>query len=1021
MTPEPPAPEAEKGTIEHYSFELYEPEMVQTPAPEVEEGKLEYYFFEAHEPVEAPAPEIEKGELETYFFELYEPPEVPPAPEIEKGELEYYIFEPYEPQISQPPAPEVEKGELEYYFFELYEPETVLVPPAPEVEQTGIVYHYVFELHEPIPVEAPAPEIETGELEYYFFELYEPQMPEVPPAPETEKGELKHYIFDVHEPEISEPPAPEPEIEEGKIEYYFFELYEPETIEKGKIEHYIFEPHIVETPAPEPEIEEGKIEYYLFELYEPETIEKGKLQHYFFDPYELAIIEVPAPEPEIMKDWIEPPPFPPPPPTWMPVPAPEEEPEYVDLYELVVIDVPVPEPDIEPEVVIAGPAPEPEEEIEFAPIPPPFVIPSWPLNAPTSEFPDRFSPEEEFSLVIDLDIDFDDDFQSELDPVMSGEASRGNQNEIKPGGSKERLAEFGGESRGGEIQGGSGSRQERGAEAREDLVKVSERMPEQTRKESSRVAKDVGASQDLERFLLGKPDFSTPSFDVYITAIGEEVDSRRKLLGSDDGEHLAHSFNRWWEASSQKSQKDRATSGDALQFFDIPISTAGEVEMEPSGRTLLQDDGGDEDFGSSLVSSFFSPSVGATTAAEKAPEPEKKKEESDAPGELDLNNIDLPVENEGFPGCTTIEQIMESDLVTSAGGFSIVGQLVSKSGFLEGLKFPSMKSTWFVPSDTAFENLPEGLSLDQLLNDTSIRNNNFIRKMMLYNMVSGSYLSEDFEDGLVLKSLYSTPLLATPGAFTNKTRQEAVLTLKETNGNWTVVGGGHSASIVVDNIQFCQTVVHIIDEVLFPPDDGTFLPSSANSEPCNSITGRLGSLIGTLHFSILRRLLQKGGFDKELGNPNLQATIFAPVDDAFLNLPPPYSIDRMLNDNSPSTITQLQKLMLFHTVPKRMRGEDLIDGQYFPTYLGFYSQPPAAQANSSRLLIHQHGNETTVEGGSTMANVLIRDMGELAMHERNKQNLLCLMRGSFSAFFLLLFVGIRMGELWKRDYTHILA
>lgn len=117
------------------------------------------------------------------------------------------------------------------------------------------------------------------------------------------------------------------------------------------------------------------------------------------------------------------------------------------------------------------------------------------------------------------------------------------------------------------------------------------------------------------------------------------------------------------------------------------------------------------------------------------------------------------------------------------------------------------------------------------------------------------------------------------------------------------------------------------------------------------------------------------GFDKELANQGLTATIFAPVDEAFRNLPPPYCINRMLYDDSPEVITELQKLLLFHTVPKRMRGEELVDGTELPTYLGFYSQPQDSQGQSSRLSIHQQGNVTTVAGGGSVAQILLTDMG----------------------------------------------
>lgn len=67
------------------------------------------------------------------------------------------------------------------------------------------------------------------------------------------------------------------------------------------------------------------------------------------------------------------------------------------------------------------------------------------------------------------------------------------------------------------------------------------------------------------------------------------------------------------------------------------------------------------------------------------------------------------------------------------------------------------------------------------------------------------------------------------------------------------------ATIVLSDIHFCKTVVHLVDHVLTPPDYETFVPTNPDSEPCNSIVGRLGSLVGSVHFSILRRLLKKAG------------------------------------------------------------------------------------------------------------------------------------------------------------------
>lgn len=109
------------------------------------------------------------------------------------------------------------------------------------------------------------------------------------------------------------------------------------------------------------------------------------------------------------------------------------------------------------------------------------------------------------------------------------------------------------------------------------------------------------------------------------------------------------------------------------------------------------------------------------------------------------------------------------------------------SGFLESLQYPSRNSTWFISSDSAFRNLTNGLQIEELIRDTSVRNNNFIRKLLLYNMVNGSFAQDDFYDGQYLESLYSAPVLASPGAFSNKTREQAGLVVRGKPGNWSIV------------------------------------------------------------------------------------------------------------------------------------------------------------------------------------------------------------------------------------------
>lgn len=109
------------------------------------------------------------------------------------------------------------------------------------------------------------------------------------------------------------------------------------------------------------------------------------------------------------------------------------------------------------------------------------------------------------------------------------------------------------------------------------------------------------------------------------------------------------------------------------------------------------------------------------------------------------------------------------------------------SGFLDSLQFPSLNTTWFISSDAAYLDRSKGFDIRRILQDTSIQNNNYIRKLLLYNMVYKNYYASDFKDGLVMKPLYSSPLLANPGAFSNQTREKAIFTMKQERGNWTIV------------------------------------------------------------------------------------------------------------------------------------------------------------------------------------------------------------------------------------------
>lgn len=78
------------------------------------------------------------------------------------------------------------------------------------------------------------------------------------------------------------------------------------------------------------------------------------------------------------------------------------------------------------------------------------------------------------------------------------------------------------------------------------------------------------------------------------------------------------------------------------------------------------------------------------------------------------------------------------------------------------------------------------------------------------------------------------------------------------------------------------------------------------------------------------------GLEEELRNPSLKATIFAPTDDAWWNMPEPYSVSRLLTESSAEVTNELQKLLLYHVVAGRVTNADIVDSRSYVTFLGSF-------------------------------------------------------------------------------------
>ena len=179
--------------------------------------------------------------------------------------------------------------------------------------------------------------------------------------------------------------------------------------------------------------------------------------------------------------------------------------------------------------------------------------------------------------------------------------------------------------------------------------------------------------------------------------------------------------------------------------------------------------------------------------------------------------------------------------------------------------------TVFAPTDAAFAALPPGV-LDDLLADTAK-----LQQVLLYHVLSGRVRSTDLVDGPVTTLQGAPATIAVAGP--------------------TIDG----VSIIAADIEALNGVIHVIDEVLLPPNIVEIAIANTN-------------------FSTLVTAVVAAGLADTLANDG-PFTVFAPTDAAFAALPPGV-LDDLLADPD-----YLRQVLLYHVVPGRVLSTDLVDGK----------------------------------------------------------------------------------------------
>jgi uncharacterized surface protein with fasciclin (FAS1) repeats len=137
------------------------------------------------------------------------------------------------------------------------------------------------------------------------------------------------------------------------------------------------------------------------------------------------------------------------------------------------------------------------------------------------------------------------------------------------------------------------------------------------------------------------------------------------------------------------------------------------------------------------------------------------------------------------------------DTAVQAEGFNTLVQALKTAELVGALKGEG-PFTVFAPTDEAFEALPEG-RLEALLQP---ENREQLQSILQYHVVSGKAMASDVT-----------------GMDAAETLQGQSLRFQVQDGTVTVMGQ-NSATVVQTDIEASNGVIHVIDSVLLPPEEG---------------------------------------------------------------------------------------------------------------------------------------------------------------------------------------------------------
>lgn len=266
------------------------------------------------------------------------------------------------------------------------------------------------------------------------------------------------------------------------------------------------------------------------------------------------------------------------------------------------------------------------------------------------------------------------------------------------------------------------------------------------------------------------------------------------------------------------------------------------------------------------------------------------------------------------------------DIAVGNDDFSTLVTALQTAGLVEALQGEG-PFTVFAPTNDAFAALPDG-TLDSLLMPENVDQ---LTNILLYHVVPGNFAAEDVLGLANAKTLTSNELLV----------------------DFTVDGENVSineASIVQTDIEASNGVIHVIDQVILPPDLGNIAETAQAAG----------------NFTTLLTALEATGLDETLTDEESLFTVFAPSDEAFAALPDG-TLDSLLQEEN---LDQLSDILLYHVVPSKVIASEVVNLSQAETVNG---QSVSIEVTDAGVVLNGNTNVTATDIDTTNGVIHVID------------------------------------------------